>query len=153
MDKYIYIKSDESDFYFPDNKAYKFKVHLNTPLFFDGFWKVALTEFYVEKDKKNKVSKSSKSDIICITSDIVRESIVQGSEQPVLRRLRRNSYLAWNHILDSPYYLPLKKKEFTEFEIIIKDDDNEDLASFLQTPLYMTLHFKRYPFYNSYESL
>jgi hypothetical protein len=153
MDKYIYIKSNESDFYFSDNKPYKFKVHLKTPMIFDGFWKVALIEFYAEKNKKNKVSRSSNNDIIYITSDIIKESIVQGTEQPVLRRLRKTSTSAWNYIFDTPYYLPLQKKEFIEFEIIIKDDDNEDLALFLQSPLYMTLHFKRYPFYNSYESL
>jgi hypothetical protein len=110
----IYIKSDERNFYSLNNEVYKFKVHLNIPLIFDGFWKVTLTEFYIEKDKKHKISKSAESDIIFITSDIIKESVVHGNEQPVLRRLRKTSTSAWNyiHVLDTSYsiYLLLKKK-------------------------------------------
>lgn len=153
MDRYIYINSDESDGYFQDNKVYKFKVHLNTPLFFEGFWKVALTEFYAERDNQAKVSKFTNTDIILISSDIISESIVLGNEQPILRRMRKTSTTAWNYVFDSPYYLPLKKKQLMEFEITIKDGNNEDFASFLKSPVHLTLHFKRYPFYANHESL
>lgn len=153
MDRYVYVKSDESDRYFPDNKAYKFRVHLSTPLIFDGFWKIALVEFYAQLDNQPKKSKSINNDILYISSDICKESIVQGNEQPVLRRLWKNSASAWNYIFEVPHYLPVKKREITEFEISIKCEDDEKLATFLHSPLYLTLHFKRYPFYVNYESL
>ena len=44
----MYIKSNESDNYFSDNKASKFKLHLKTPLSFHGFWKVGLVEFHFD---------------------------------------------------------------------------------------------------------
>lgn len=39
-----------------------------------------------------------------------------------------------------------------ELEFAIKTADGE-FASFINSPVYITLHFKRYPFYPNYESI
>ena len=148
MDRYIYIKSNQSDDYFSENKVYKFKVHLNTPLNFDGFWKVALVELHAEQDKKIKVKNTN---TLIITTDICEESTVFKTECPILRCLWKNSSIGWDYQFDTPFYIPIRKKEIIEFEISISNDEGH-FASFLKEPLYMTLHFKHYPFYTSYES-
>ena len=140
MERYLYIRSNESNAYFSDNKAYRFKVHLSLPLSLNGNWKVALTEFHVIDD-----SKSRTKTVLYIYSGLCKESIVHGVEQPLLRRLDKNKPKRWDYMLDTPYYLPVKRKELREFEIYIKSGDGT-FASDLKEPLQLTLHLKQYPF-------
>ncbi|MCG7875619.1 MAG: hypothetical protein JAZ03_06200 [Candidatus Thiodiazotropha taylori] len=142
MERYLYVRSDESNDYFSDNKAYRFKVHLSLPLFLNGNWKVALTEFCAVIDSK---SRPKTVDALYIYSDLCKESIVHGIEQPLLRRLNKNTSKSWDYMLETPYYLPVKKKEVREFEIYIKSGDGT-FVSDLKEPLQLTLHLKQYPF-------
>lgn len=143
MDKYLYIKSDESNAYFSDNEVYRFRIHLNKPLTLHGSWKVALTEFYAFDDTKSKTNTTS---ALYVYSDLCKECIVHGEEQPLLRRLDKNKKNSWDYTLDSTYYLPVKRKEVREFQIYIKRGDGT-YASDLKSPLHLTLHLKPYPFY------
>ena len=101
MDRYIYIKSDESAEYFSDNQTYKFKVHLNLPLFLPR--KVALVQFHAKEKLKSKAS-----DGIFIYSDLCKESIVRGEERPRLRHLEKNEKSEWDYIFDNPFYVQVK---------------------------------------------
>lgn len=141
MERYVYIRSDESKAYFSDNQVYRFKVHLNSPLSLNGTWRVALTEFYASENSKLK----SADDVLYIYTDLCKESIVHGAEQPLLRRLEKNNERGWDYILDTPYYVPVKKTEAREFLIYIKSS-SDTLATELKEPVYLTLHFKQYPF-------
>ena len=104
MDQYMYITSNESDNYFLDNKPYKFKVRLKTPLTFHGLWKIGLIEFQAEVDTNRK--QSSFPDWLYLISNICKESIVDGEEQPVLRRagnvglLERSKLIAGSNSVD-----------------------------------------------------
>lgn len=140
-ERYIYVQSDESDDYFDDNKTFRFKIHLQLPLYLEGFWKVALVDFHARENKTTKASAG-----LYIYSDLCGESIVKGEERPLLRRLEKNKKNEWDYNLDTPYYLPVKKKDLREFEIHIKQDD-DTVASVLAKPVRLTLHLKRYPFY------
>ena len=143
MDRYVYIKSDESDRYFSENQVYKFKVHLKVPLVFSGFWKVGLIEFHAKMTKSRITNQSS---AIYICSNICKCSIVDGVEKPLLRRLEPNDITSCNYIFETPLYLSLNKKELIEFEIYILTE-YESHASFIDSPLFLTLHFKQYPFH------
>ena len=145
MEHYVYIKSDESDLYFPENKVYKFKVHLSTPLYFPGVWKVGLVEFEAGRGKSRLPTKGDGA--VYVFTNICKSSILDGAEKPVLRRLPMNEKNGWSYIFDSPIYLPISKKELIEFEVYIKTDD-DSFATYLNSPAYLTLHFKRYPFYS-----
>jgi hypothetical protein len=151
MEKFVYVQSDESNSFFPDNQAWKFKVHLDVPLTFNGFWKIGLIEFNVNV-KTKKTQKSPITEALYVYSNICKESIIQGSEQPILRRLNPNTTYGWDYIFDFPIYLPVKRKELREFELYIMTNDGS-LATFLDSPVNLTLHFKRYPFYTDHESL
>lgn len=143
MERYLYIRSDESNDYFSDNKPYRFKVHLSFPLSLNGNWKVALTEFRADNQSRSRPMK--KENVVYIYSDICKESIVHGTEQPLLRLLNMNKPKRWDYMLETPYYLPVKRKELREFEIYIKSADGA-FASDLKEPLLLTLHLKQYPF-------
>lgn len=140
-ERYIYVKSDESDLYFSDNKAYRFSVHLPSPLVFKGSWSIALTEFHAVDNNKN-----DSLDSLYVYTDLCKESIVHGEEQPLLRRVVKNNIHSWDFTFDSPYYLPVKRKEAQSFQIYIKREDGT-FATDLASPLHLTLHLKQYPFY------
>lgn len=140
-DRYIYVDSEESDRYFSDNRVYKFKVHLNTPLSLQGQWKVSLVEFQATEKQKSKAGEA-----LYIYSDLCKESIVHGEEKALLRRLEKNKKAEWDYVLKQPFYLPVKKKEVREFEINIKCGDGS-YPTYLHSPLHLTLHLKPYPFY------
>lgn len=84
MERYVYIKDNESNLYFIDNKPYHFKVRLQLPLNFDGYWKVALCEINFSRD--TKIRKTHVDDTVFIYSNICKESIVNGGEYSLLRR-------------------------------------------------------------------
>ena len=141
MDRYIYVKSDVSNIYFSENKVWRFKVHLNLPLLLPGMWKVALVEFNASEKSKSKANEG-----LYIYSDLCKESIVFGEERPLLRRLEKNQKNQWDYSLNNPFYVPVKRKEIQEFNIYIKLADDTEV-SYLIEPLYLTLHFKPYPFF------
>jgi hypothetical protein len=143
MERYLYIQSDESDAYFSDNEVYRFKVHLNMPLTLSGKWAVGLTEFNAVEVSK---SRTKSTDSLYVYTDLCKESIVHGEEQPLLRRVDKNKKNGWDYMFNVPYYLPAKKKELREFQIYIKLADGT-YPSDLKSPLNLTLHLKQYPFY------
>jgi hypothetical protein len=140
---YIYIKSDESNAYFIDNTTYKFKVQLKLPLYMSGKWKVALVQFYAT-EKKEPLGKADEG--LYIYTDLCKESIVYGEERPLLRRLEKNSKAKWDYTFTNPFYVPVTKQELREIEIYIKRENDED-ATDLMKPVYLTLHLKQYPFF------
>ena len=151
MDRYLYVKSNQSDSYFMGNEIYKFKVRLQSPISFSGFWKVGLVEFHVFKQRGFGKRKSDFA--IYIFTNICKDSIVNGVEKPLLRRLEINTRDGWSYQFQSPFYVPLRKQaELVVFEIIIKTED-DSFASFIDSPLHFTLHFKQYPFFTDFESL
>ena len=64
--------------------------------------------------------------------------------------LRRKNQ--WIYSFESAFYRPILKKEIYEMEFHIETVTGE-LASFLNQPLMLTLHFKKYPFYIDNESI
>jgi len=141
MDRYIYVKNDESNAYFSENTTWNFRVHLDLPLFLPGLWKVALLEF-----SASETTKSKSGEELYIYSDLCKESIVHGEERPLLRRLKKNSKGQWTYSFDNPFYLPVKRKEVQEFSIDIRREDDTE-ASYLNKGVRVTLHLKSYPFF------
>ena len=139
-DRYIYLQSNESNEYFSENQTGHFNVQLKAPLYLDGSWKVALVNFHASEKTKSKASNG-----LYIYSDICGESIVKGEARPLLRRLEKNKKNGWDFTLDTPYYVPVRRKEIREIEIHIKQED-DTTASDLVKPLRQPLHLKRYPF-------
>ena len=136
MEHYLYLKSDQSNILFEA----KFRIQLNCPLYLEGRWKVALVEFHAtEKGKSNSKADGG----LYIYTDMCRESIVQGEERPLLRRLEKTGKGRWDYILDSPFYIDVRMKDLRTFEIYIQPESDTD-TTHLSKPVYLTLHLKRY---------
>lgn len=74
------MSSDKALQYFPNNKAYTFTSHLKAPLILSGLWRMAL----VEADISTSLAKTEP---IYLYSNVCGESIVDGEQKPLLRRL------------------------------------------------------------------
>lgn len=131
----LYLTSNDSNVCFSDNKPWRFKIHLNSPLVFHGKWEVALLEFVAHGSKAT----NKNLDIFC---NICEESIVKGEKRHILRRITFDCNRQWNACFYTPIYLNLILKEMCEFEIYIKDLNDRD-ATFLKEPVLLTLHFKK----------
>jgi hypothetical protein len=46
MEKYIFLRSNDSLNYFPDNKPHDFRIHLENPIDLHGYWKMGICEFF-----------------------------------------------------------------------------------------------------------
>ena len=112
-DRYIYVKSDESDAYFDNNKTYKFKVHLQLPLYFYGKWKVTLTEFHA-----TEIVKSSNIGRIYVYTDLCKKSIMFGEERPLLRRLEKIEKPNGTSHLTHLFTFPSRNKNFVNLKSI-----------------------------------
>jgi len=123
------MSSDRALTYFPQNNPYNFKTHLNAPLLLEGVWKVALVDV----------------DIISITS-ICGESIVEGEKKPLLRRLPATTRGNWSTNIEAPHYVSVKNNNIYDIDIYITTNQDE-LASLIDQPSTVTLHFKSFPFF------
>lgn len=138
MDRYIYIRSDDSNHLFTENTVDKFSVQLDYPLRLQGSWKVALKEFHASEESKSRIGTMN---ALYVYSDICGESIVKCAERPLLRRMKKNGKSRWDYIFDSPYYLPLRKRDLKQFRFYIQQEDGSP-ASLLKGPIHITLHLK-----------
>lgn len=152
MEHYVYVRSDDSNDIFQDNQVFKFKIHLKKPIILNGFWKVGLSEFHVKNQPNKAKTKIQSKTVLDVFSNFCKESIVDGEEKPLLRRMERNITSGWSYMFNPVIYIPVKHREIYEFEVVIKADDGT-IPSFLQQPVRLTLHFKRYPFYADYEAI
>ena len=88
----------------------------------------------------------SREDSSYLQSCLCEESIVDGLENPLLRRLTSTSMGNWTTIFDSPHYHPVKTNIVYDLDIYITTG-KEQLASFLRNTSTVTLHFKSFPFF------
>ena len=141
MDHYVYIRSDDSDEYIKDNEPCSFKIHLKYPLVLKGTWKVGLTAFNTNVNTKVRANDS----FLYLYCNFCKESVVQGQLQKLLRCISMTKQIKWEHAFQNVYYLPVSREEIYEMEFYIRTGDGK-LASFLNKPVTIELHFKPYPF-------
>lgn len=140
MSIYALVSSDSSLQYFPQNKVYHFKCHLNTSLNLEGLWKVALLEANISTSKSPKTFKP-----LYVYSNICEESIVDGDKQPILRKLPGDSHGTRNSFFEMGRYMPVKINNIEDIDIYITTREGV-LASLLDQPTTITLYFKAFPF-------
>ena len=139
MSSCVTMSSDRALHYFSQNNPYNFKAHLNAPLLLEGVWKVALVDVDI-------VSSTSKTEAIYLYSSICGEYIVEGEKKPLLRRLPATIRGNWSTNIEVPLYVPVTNNNIYEIDINITTNQ-DDLASFIDQPSTVTLHFKSFPFF------
>lgn len=137
MEKYIFARSSDSASYYPNNKPYDFRVHLDNALDLHGYWKIGISEFFT----KTSPTKTP----LYVFSNICEFSSVSGQEQPILRIIQPDLSYGWNEKFYPIYYIPIKITDLTNLHLYIKDESGLD-ATFIDSEVWVTLHLIRYPF-------
>lgn len=106
----------------------------------DGYWTIGLTEFTTESWNSNK-----KSQEVFICCDMCEETFVGGKDMPLLRRVYLGEKQETNIIYELTYYVPVKIGQLQQICIYITDREG-NLVSFLDGPVSVTLHFKKFPY-------
>ncbi len=141
MSHYMVLRSDQSLDYYPNNKPYHFKAKLQQNIELPGKWKIALLEIALREQ-----STASSKEELYIYCNLCGESVINGSNAPLLRRVVVPSRK--NTIFTSCYYIPVVKSEVNEIEIIVKDSHGVPVGKLLQQPVTLVIHLRAYPFYS-----
>ena len=159
MERYIFLKSSDCSEYYPNNKPYDFKIHLNTTIDLNGYWKLGIAElFTLSSVTSEKCSASNIQDKLInhpivkyrykplyVYCNVCQFSSVNGTDQPLLRVIHPDGVYGWNDKFDPVYYFPVRVNELSDIHIYLKDDTNSP-ASFVTSDVWITLHLRRYPF-------
>lgn len=153
MEKYIFVKSDECRDYYPENKPYDFKIHLDNALDLQGFWKIGITEFFTLSSTKKTVIDALTSKPITtfqhkslfVYSKVCDFSSVNGHQQPLLRIIQADPSYGWNDKFYPAYYIPLRVTHLSDLHLYLRDDIHLP-ATFINSDVWITLHLIRYPF-------
>ena len=100
---------------------------------------MALTEISTNGWKGDQKSE------IHVCCDVCQETFIGGKYVPLLRRVFLGENKDSNIIYTSPYYIPLKTDQLQQIYIYITDRDG-NLASYLNGPISVTVHFKKFPY-------
>ena len=136
---YLFLSSEDSLDYFPENRAGRFSIKLPGTLKLEGRWKCALTELvYVPQFIGEKPQE------IYVCCDLVQESYGSDSMLPMLRKVSVPTAIGSKTALTFPqnYYFSVSRTEIQYINVFAKDQKLND-PSFVQEPLSCTLHLVR----------
>lgn len=134
---YILLQSNSSLDIYPNNTPVKFSVGWNRPLLFEGYWKVALTQFHtlVEDDTR----------YFFIHTNITQPMICSTEKRPLLRMLSAtNDSNEVSFEVFPRIYIPISATTINNIEIEITNEKGEAFKPKANAITFATLHFVRY---------
>lgn len=137
MEKYIFVRSSESREFYPENRPYDFKIHLDNTLDLHGYWKIGIAEFFtLSSTQKTVIDKSTSKHVttfyhksLFVYSDVCDFSSVNGHQEPLLRVIQSDPSYGWNDKSFPVYYIPLKVTKLSNLHLYLRDDTGS-LATF-----------------------
>ncbi|CAC5379511.1 unnamed protein product [Mytilus coruscus] len=136
-DHKVFIRSDQSNTYYPGNTPFHFKVYLGIPLILEGEWEIGLLDFYSPEKIPNVKKNSHELYMFC---DVCTGVNVFHNQYSLLRQIFPTPQNNWKYIFP-PIFLPVKKTEIREIDIHIFDGTGQE-ASILKRNLSCTLQFR-----------
>ena len=120
---YLFLASEDSSEYFPNNKGYDFTIELPRILELEGKWECALINFSTDK-------KSEDLSDMYVFCDIVQESYVRNSNLPILTVVRYVTKRKFEHNLtvDHVLYHKISRSNISSLRIYITDSDLNNVS-------------------------
>ena len=103
--KYLYLNSDDSKQYYPNNTPFDFTVKLSDPLELPGKWKLALSEIHF----------SNRDVEWYVYCELCESNNVMDYNLPILRRVHNPS------IFENLYFLPINSTYVDTLRIYIRN--------------------------------
>ena len=129
---FIFLSSEDSLSYHPDNNPYNFIVELKESLQIIGEWEVGICDFFCSETTSQKCY---------IFSDIVDYSYVRNSLEPILRTLMPSNASS-SIFFPIIFYFPIKVNSLNRIRVYIKDNQMRLLTT-LSGAVSLSLHFRK----------
>lgn len=137
-DHILFLRSDQSNSFYPENTPYHFKVHLRDPLYLDGKWEVALLDFFT----KESTTKKNRHELYLFCDVCTGVTVFWHNQYSLLRRIFPNNSNNWNYVFAQPIFVRVKKTEIRDIEFHIYDETGKE-ASFLSDHFSCTLQVRQ----------
>ena len=143
---FLYLSSDDSANYFPNNSHEDFYVKMLNPLIFEdtSLCGVIGFQYYDSILLNNKPIPDNASLNMYICSSICQQSFVNDSMLPVLTRFNikvNNDSMLKEIMISNPIYIPIVQYFNQDIHVYIKGDEGNDI-SVTKGPTKVTLHLK-----------
>ena len=119
---YLFLSSDDSKNYHPDNVGHTFTVELPARVKLGGTWEVAICDIHTQDPL---------SETVYLYSDISEYNYIKNSLEPVLRM-----------IFPVRYYVLVRPKTLGRIKVYIRDRA-KNIPNTLSERVELTLHLKR----------
>ena len=143
---YLFLSSaDGLQTYHPNNKWNDFIVQLPNPRYLsqEYGWEIGLIDFYVNTDKNaGKLGTLPASKMIHIYCDQVEASVINGSEDGVLGRVRLKDCVGTVNSFPNPCYITSVVERLTSLHIYLRHADGST-PSLDNGKSFCTLHIRR----------
>ena len=114
---FLFLSSQDSLNYYPDNQQSDFSVYLPQVLHLEGVWTVALKEISLFNLARQE---------LIIYCNICEDSVVNAAKLPILKRLslpqNRNNPITLTY--PDSFYIPVKTKQISTVRIYIQKQGN-----------------------------
>ena len=128
---YLFLSSDDSKNYHPDNVGHMFTIELPERVKLEGTWEVAICDIHTEDPL---------SETVYLYSDISEYNYIKNSLKPVLRMIFPSNI---NHmIFPVRYYVLIRPKTLGRIKVYIRDRA-KNIPNSLSERVELTLHLKR----------
>ena len=128
---YLFLSSDDSKNYHPDNVAHTFSIELPERVKLEGAWEVAVCDIHTQNPL---------SETVYLYTDISEYNYIKSSLEPILRMIFPSNS---NHVIfPVRYYVPVRPKSLGRIKVYIRDRD-KNIPNSLSERVELTLHLKR----------
>ena len=131
MNHYLFLSSNDSNLYFPNNEPTNFTIELNENIYLPGLWKISLAEIFFKDEITEQL-------LICC--DLCGDSIVRDQKHAVLRLIPEQS--PKNLCFKEPIELDISRDFIKRIRVYIRTMSFEK-PTFLTNTLTCTIKLKR----------
>ena len=129
---YIFMSSNDSNIFHPDNQWDSFIIELNEQIKLDGYWVIALCDVNLD---------TICNEVLFVYCNLCDHSNVNSSLEPILKVIYPSETVKFFYFQDR-YYVPIKQSNFSRIKIYIRDV-NKKIPSSRGETLHLTVHLKR----------
>ena len=142
---YLYLRSNDSLDFYPDNNVHSFTVKLPKRLYLHGKWVCAICEIYLPPFHSEESLTTPQAVAIDVCSTICGDTVIGNQHAPVIRRLviTGEERLSGTRQRFNPLqYTELIRHEASEIHIYLRHESQLQFPVG-NVPLYCTLHLKK----------
>ena len=135
---YIYLVSNGSKTFFPENKESSFRIKMPRPLILEGAWEIGLIQLTLPA-----FTNTYTAEYVDITTSSCNQSISNDTEKQILNRIFLAEIPETKTMrFQNPHYISVNTSHIYVLDINLYDDEGKR-PSFARGQSYCTLHLRK----------